>query len=681
MVTYEQWNKAILSYFFEECEPNQIVFLETNEETLADIAAFANFNIPDAAESLKRAVKDKVVFGHQVRLLPIRPNPLYHPSADAWEKEPPQVAFLALSVLAASFMDAEGHSISPHNYYIRLNEVLFGELIPNAPHGFNRSDFGKLWKHLQQWAQEHYEVELHLSEGPSNRKYVWYPISQCLISKHDRRAVYRFFRNEHLTPFTAIPEKQLAVAFRRFLASSAVVSAPQSGVNTLVTKMTRYLSHEAYKESILRQVKSLLTHWDGHIPPALSDPRHTRAAIAVGLRFDPVDNDNLEIRYWLPRRGRSDIDCKSNLLGIERLQTSALEKWFRPVPDDKDTFWQLTEPLQLQTDETHIVIYTLSPSDIWVFREDSERDDNWISQRNMQLYEEHLIVCRKEQAHRVINCLKQTYTQESEKPRPVRVRGNQWNGWLYLRVKPTQLWRCSDPELWHLSVESSKQMRLIGGLSAKDRDGRRGYLDCCLPTVFVPELGFPDSEPLKVDSQELPIGADRLVSLENTLEPGVHQMSYGRQTRELRVITPERSAAHQNQTLTAALSKDTASLPTYAVKKVPELAAAPGLWLAGAKFFGANIPETTWDDVREPPSQENDDKVKSPADLLSSVVKVAIALKKGDAEVPAWCDTALEHLEQNVALRALVEKKLRDYRGTALSYAELCARVSARGGQ
>ncbi len=78
-------------------------------------------------------------------------------------------------------------------------------------------------------------------------------------------------------------------------------------------------------------------------------------------------------------------------------------------------------------------------------------------------------------------------------------------------------------------------------------------------------------------------------------------MSYGRQTRELRVITPERSAAHQNQTLTAAFSKDTARLPTYAVKKVPELAAAPGLWLAGAKFFGANTPETTWDAVREPP--------------------------------------------------------------------------------
>lgn len=77
MVTYEQWNKAILSYFFEECEPHQIVFLETNEETLAEIAESANFNVPDAAESLKAAVKDKVVFHDWVRLSPISPTPLH----------------------------------------------------------------------------------------------------------------------------------------------------------------------------------------------------------------------------------------------------------------------------------------------------------------------------------------------------------------------------------------------------------------------------------------------------------------------------------------------------------------------------------------------------------------------------------------------------------------------------
>ena len=662
MVTYEQWNKAILSYFFEECEPHQIVFLETNEETLSEIAESANFNVPDAAESLKAAVKDKVVFHDLVRLSPIRPTPLYHDWADTREKEPPQVAFLAVSVLAASLMDAEGYSISPQNYYIRLNEVLFGELIQNAPQGFNRSDFGKLWKHLQQWAWEHYEVELHLSEAPQNRRYVWYPISQCLISKHDRRAVYRFFRDAHLTPFSDIPDKRLEASLHGFLSSSGL------------TKMARYLSHKSYKASILRQVKSLLSHWDGQIPPEpLRGTKYTRTStIDVELRFR-VFNQGIEVRYWLPRRGRDEIDCERNPLGIKRLQTFGSERWFRPVSDDSGEFWTLRRSLQLQTDETHPIVYTLGTSDVWVFRQDPERDESWLSQRNMQLYEEHLIVFREKLKTQVITRLKQACEPEIEKPSPIRVNGKR-NGWFYLRVKPTQLLRCSEPELWRLSVESSKQMRLIGGLFAKDQDGNRGYLDFCLPAVFVPEIGLPDSEPLKVDSQELPVGEDRLVSLENPLGPGIHHIAYGKKTRNLRVITPERSLAHQNRLFTAALSEDVDRIPPYAVKEVPEIAEAPGLWLAGAKFFGANIPETTWDDVCDPPSQE-DGIMKSPADLLSSVVKVAIAMKDGDAEVPAWFDNAMEHLNQNTALRALVEKKLRDYRGTAASYATLCQRM------
>ena len=53
MITYEQWNKAIISYFFEDCEPGQIVFLQTNVETLDEIAELSDFNVSDAADRLK----------------------------------------------------------------------------------------------------------------------------------------------------------------------------------------------------------------------------------------------------------------------------------------------------------------------------------------------------------------------------------------------------------------------------------------------------------------------------------------------------------------------------------------------------------------------------------------------------------------------------------------------------
>ena len=172
----------------------------------------------------------------------------------------------------------------------------------------------QLWKHLQQWVWEHYEVERHLSEGPPNRKYVWYPMSQCLISKHNLRAVYRFFRAAHLTPFSDIPDKRLAASLRGFLSSSGL------------TKMTRSLSHEFYKASILRQVKSLLSHWAGQIPPEpLRGKKCTRTStIDVEHRFH-VFNQTVEVRYWLPRRGRDEIAFERNPLEIERLQTFGSE--------------------------------------------------------------------------------------------------------------------------------------------------------------------------------------------------------------------------------------------------------------------------------------------------------------------------------------------------------------------
>ena len=164
----------------------------------------------------------------------------------------------------------------------------------------------------------------------------------------------------------------------------------------------------------------------------------TRTSTIDVERHFHVFNQTVEVRYWLPRRGRDEIAFERNPLEIERLQTFGSERWFRQVSDDGGAFWKLRHSLQLQTDATNPIVYTLGTSDVWVFRKESERDESWLSQRNMQLYEEHLIVFRKKLANRVVTRLKQTCGPEIEKPSPIRVSGK-WNGWLYLRVKPTQL--------------------------------------------------------------------------------------------------------------------------------------------------------------------------------------------------------------------------------------------------
>ena len=661
MITYKQWNKAILSHFLEEWEPGQIVFLQTNAETLGEIADNSDFNVSDAADSLKKAVQHKAVVHNAVNFWAINPK-LW---IDYSKEEPPQVAFLALTVFAASLMDSEG-SVGSQNYYIRLNELLLGQSDKGAPQGFKRSQFEEFWKHLQGWLHDQHDVILYLTEGALKRRYVWYPISQCLISKRDRRIIYRFFRDHELTPFSKISDNQLERDLCDWLRRSVGS-----------TKIERYFSNESYKQSILSQVKSLLEHWDHEIP---SEPprgeRQTTASVNVEIRFDQSNNDsndNVKIRYWFPTRGRNKIRCKANPLAVESLQPSHLEKWFRPVIDNSGTFWNLLNRLQLRTDEINPIIYTLSPSDVWVFREDLERDNGWLSQRNMQLGEKHLILFRERLISQVMDCLKKVCEHEIEQPRFIHIDGQEEN-WLYIEVEPTKFESFSDQKLWKLSVTAGKRLSLVGGLSVTDQNERKAYLDICLPNVFVPDLGLSDQESLRIiNERELPLNKDRLVTLHNVLGPGVYQLAYGGQTRELRVISPQRSLEHHDQTLIAAISENQAAVPAYSIKKIEEVSEKFGLWFAGVKFFGTDIPKVSWEDMREippePPPPEPSFKV--PANIISSVVQVAINFKQGKTSTPEWFNEALEYLDQNIALRALVEKKLNIYHETALSYVEL----------
>ena len=477
---YEQWNQAIISYFFEECEPDEIAFLQANDATLSEIAELSNFNVPDAAESLITVVRNEVVkAGDRINLWSIDPT---NPWISFQGKEPPQVAFLALTVLAASRMESSV-SVSHTNYYLRLNELLFDKSNRGIPKGIKRQDFEKLWKHLQKSISDRYDVELYLTEGSLSRRYVWYPISQSLISKRDLSAIYDFFASSNLHPFSRISDSQLLNKLRYWY-----------DFGTLSARIRHHVDNEHYAQLVGSQVQLLLKSWDGRrIPPA---PPNTRTSISrppridVELRFNL--SSNVEIRYWFPRRGRNEIDCKINSFGIKRLQTSDSEKWYRPIVDKEDAFWELLNSLQLRTDEIKPVIYTLDCSNIWVFRKDPERDDGWLSQRNMQLYEDHLIVFRKSLVNQVIAYVEQTCELEVETLSPI------YDDWLCLRGTPTKLLPVSSSELWRLSVDSGKQIRFIGGLSVRDQNGHRAFLSICLPAIFVPDFGFSSEVPLRV---------------------------------------------------------------------------------------------------------------------------------------------------------------------------------------
>ena len=74
---------------------------------------------------------------------------------------------------------------------------------------------------------------------------------------------------------------------------------------------------------------------------------------------------------------------------------------------DSSSLQVLQNSIDIISDETRPLTYQLKPSDIWVFRNESEPDDGWFSQGNLLLHEDHRIVFRKEQHNLAITSILQ----------------------------------------------------------------------------------------------------------------------------------------------------------------------------------------------------------------------------------------------------------------------------------
>ena len=290
-----------------------------------------------------------------------------------------------------------------------------------------------------------------------------------------------------------------------------------------------------------------------------------------------------------------------------------------------------------------------------------------LAQGNLLLHEEHRIVYCKQLERKVTSFLQQI-CDEILTPKSIRIAGKE-TGWQYINIEPTAL---SDSSLLGFRVTTSDQIRFVGGLPLDRRSN--SYFHFCLPTIIVPNLIADSNDPFYMNGQAMEVPSDRKIEFPDKLDSGEHHFSYLDCQSTLRIISPKRSLEHQEKTLTAALSEDQETIPTYSVESTTEIVEKSELWLTGAKFYGTDIPEVTWNDVQQIAlsSIENPNhSFKSPAHLISSILKLAIELKFDKVSVPEWLNEAIKYIDQNAAIRTLVQKKLRQYRETALSYSDL----------
>ena len=492
------------------------------------------------------------------------------------------------------------------------------------------------------------------------RRYVWFPISQSLISQYDRLHIQRFFHESNLKSGTHLAEPQLLAQLQTW---KSLRKFPAKIRGPIVQRTPEI-------RLILRQIQSLLKNWNGEPPEATLRTRTKRRSVAIDVQLclDPYGNVN-HVRYWFRCRNALPIPLEPNSLLVERLKPLD-DQWYQPfiVPDDRRSFWNLQNNLELKSASSSPMTFRLEASDIWVFRLDLARDNGYLSQGNLLLHEDHLIVFREKRGIDVELFLNQV-CEEKNSPKKIRVAGGE-TGWQYLIAKPTAL---SKSSLMGYHVTTSDRIRLVGGLPV-DR-GSNSYLDFCLPMIVVPSLIASTKDSFYINDQAFQIPSNRKIELPDRLDPGLYHLSYlDCRPSVLRVITPTRSNEHERRTLTMGLSRDRNYLPIYQDCEIMANFSESGVWLTGAKFLGADVPDVTWEQVQtEPPTKEGSSDIlsKTPAELISLIVKTAIELKQGKASAPDWLPKAIEYLDQNVALRTLVQKKLGHYHETALPYSNL----------
>ncbi len=650
MITYKQWNKAIISYFFENRDPGEIVFLHTTPETLPEIAIHAGFDVDDAEESLKEVVRQKVVIN---RIIPT--DEIWLRRISPADKEPPHVAFLALCVLAANNMGKSKEAFHT-NYYVPLNKLLFDKPNEGKPKGLKYRDWEEHWTYLQEWVKDKHGVKLYLTQG--HPRYVWYPISQCLISKHDEHILQAIFKEMDLKQGAYLDQLQLL---------DSLCSCDSFQKLSLKIKRPIMDQKTAEVRLILGQIQLLLKNWDGVVWERIRRGTTRQSSTSISVHLFDIPDEIDEICFWFRRRQSSQITFKQNSLNVKTLQTLN-DQWYKayPMRAKPDSLQILQNGTELKTTDANPFTYRVRPSDIWVFRWDEDRADGWLSQDNLLLHEEHLIVYCQKLEWQVTSFLEQVCDKISAS-KPIRIEGNNI-GWQYIKAKPTGF---TDSSLFGFRITTSEtdQIKFVGGLPLGGQ--RNSYIDFCLPTIVIPNLIADSDEPFYMNGQPVDIPSDRKIELPDNLDSDQYHLSYlDCNQPTLHIITPKRSTGYQYKTLTTTLSKNRDTIPTYSKETIADITEKSGVWLTGAKLLGKDTPETTWDDVVEVPIEpvptKNENKM--PAQLISSVVKLAIELKNNDSSIPAGFDETMRYLEENVAVQIFVQKKLKQYKEKALSY-------------
>lgn len=197
---YHKWNSAIYATLFSEPRAQAPVYLYLEPELLAAAAALAEAEAGDARGQLAAAVRGSLGWDR------VDTPFLWHvDEAETWADDgmrevPPFLALLTVLVLGAEAMIGDAQHAA-HNYYDRLLDLL--DASPSLGTRIKRcfKDTVEFWQQLNDWlVQWDGELGLPSAQVTDRRVNIGYPLSQALVSAHDRSRLVGAFEDYALRP-------------------------------------------------------------------------------------------------------------------------------------------------------------------------------------------------------------------------------------------------------------------------------------------------------------------------------------------------------------------------------------------------------------------------------------------------------------------------------------------------
>ena len=505
----KRWAEALVARYFATGFSQEPVTYCADADELASIRGLP---AAEAVEELSSVVRQQVMPGHSYSGLWRQCQRWRDCGCDG---PPPSLPLLALNVLAASLMTAQG--VGAANFYKPYRQLLDPtDDQPGMPGNYDHY-VPRMWEQLSWWLNEYLGGERGISTITRHEHFVniGYARQQAVLHASDRRRLHRFLRSIGFEPGDDVVPDEL----RRAL---AIWARRLGSVGERLMRFATDQSLEPYASELLRRVAE---GWDGKT----RDPR--TGAIALPIRL-LIEDRPFAVGLVVQREEDDPIRVEL-MFGGAAVQLSSEGAFYSPAPIPLDLASILDSGIELSG---NVASLTFDPASIHPLVYDDTLA-GWVSVNGISFGEVQCLLVRKEALAGL-----QSWIADEGLSGGIDTAATRHlpDGWFLIRrfridARPRHRPPADVADL--LGSSGGARTRLVGGLSVGGL--RRTYLMGGLPFLAIPS--DEDSVPVELEmngSEAVRLRADKgELSLNMiNLGPGVYRVAHPRGRLEFDVV-------------------------------------------------------------------------------------------------------------------------------------------------